>query len=150
MDIKLVKKTPTATVPTYGTPGAAGLDLYADLIVDGVDQGPWIMSKRQRRLIPTNISVAIPEGYEGQIRPRSGRALKEGLTVLNSPGTIDSDYRGTIGVIAFNSSDEPINIRHGERIAQMVICPVQKVNLIEVDSLDDTTRADGGYGHTGK
>lgn len=104
----------------------------------------------ERRLVPTGLRIAIPSGYEGQVRARSGWALKEGVTVLNGPGTIDSDYRGDVSVILINLSAQPVEIRHGDRIAQLVICPVSRMQPVEVSSLDDTARGAGGFGHTGR
>jgi dUTP pyrophosphatase len=101
-------------------------------------------------LVPTGISISLPDGFEAQIRPRSGLALKHGITMLNSPGTIDADYRGEIGVIVINHGDEPFMLRSGERIAQMVVAPVTRVLLEEVEQLDDTYRGAGGFGHTGR
>ena len=129
--------------PEYETPGSAGMDLRAN-IEDDV-----ILYPLDRILIPTGLSIAIPKGFEAQIRPRSGLALKFGVTVLNSPGTIDSDYRGEIKVLLVNISDTPFTIKKGERIAQMVISSYQKVNFIRVENLDKTERGDGGFGHTG-
>lgn len=130
-------------LPSYATPGAAGLDLLA-----AVDE-PAELAPGERRLIPTGIRIAVPPGYEAQVRPRSGLALKRGLGVPNAPGTIDSDYRGEICVIMINWSTESQVIRRGDRIAQLVVCPVAQAALIEVQELDETERADGGFGHTG-
>ncbi len=130
-------------VPASATGGSAGLDLRA-----GVD-GAVILRPGERKLIPTGFSIAIPEGYEGQVRSRSGLALKQGLGLLNSPGTIDADYRGEIGVIAVNLGQEPITIRRGDRIAQLVIAPAPKVRLQEIARLQETGRGGGGFGHTG-
>lgn len=129
--------------PEYETPESAGMDLRAN-IEDDV-----ILYPLDRILIPTGLSIALPKGFEAQIRPRSGLALKFGVTVLNSPGTIDSDYRGEIKVLLVNISDTPFTIKKGERIAQMVISSYQKVNFIRVENLDKTERGDGGFGHTG-
>jgi dUTP pyrophosphatase len=130
-------------LPSYSTAGAAGMDLMA-----AVDE-PVELAPGERRLIPTGIRIAVPPGYEAQVRPRSGLALKRGLGVPNAPGTIDSDYRGELCVIMINWSAEPQTIRRGDRIAQLVICPVEQATLIEVHELDETERADGGFGHTG-
>jgi dUTP pyrophosphatase len=130
-------------VPHYQTEHAAGVDLYA--AVDGpvtIDAGRW-------KLVPTGIAVAIPEGYEGQVRPRSGLALKHGIGMLNAPGTIDADYRGEIGVILFNFSDSQFSIQRGDRIAQLVLARVEKANFVKVDVLATTGRGAGGFGHTG-
>ncbi len=129
--------------PSAATPGSAGLDLRA--CVDG----ELTLQPGQRALVPTGFSIAIPEGFEGQVRPRSGLALRQGLGLLNSPGTIDSDYRGEIGVIAINLGQEPIVIRRGDRIAQLVIAEVPRVSLEIVVQLPETRRGGGGFGHTG-
>lgn len=131
-------------VPHYQTEHAAGVDLYA--AVDGeilIEPGSW-------KLVPTGIAVAIPEGYEGQIRPRSGLALKHGIGMLNGPGTIDADYRGEIGIILFNFSDQPFSVRRGDRIAQMVFGKIAKAEFKAVTSLNETKRGSGGFGHTGR
>lgn len=131
-------------LPSYATPGSSGMDLRADLS-EPVDIGPM-----QRILIPTGISMAIPEGFEAQVRPRSGLALKQGLTCLNSPGTIDADYRGEINVILINLSGEKQRIQDGDRIAQLVIQRVERVEWMPSETLNVTDRAEGGFGHTGK
>ena len=109
-----------------------------------------ILKPLQRAAIPTGIAIEIPPGFEGQVRPRSGRALSEGLTLVNSPGTIDADYRGEIRVIVINLGAEPLTIRRGDRIAQLVFAPVVRVEMVEVDRLDDSARGEGGFGHTGR
>ena len=126
------------------TPHAAGMDLYADLAEE------LVLGPGERVLIGTGIAIALPEGYEAQVRPRSGLALKHGITMLNTPGTIDADYRGEIGVIVINHGREPFVIRHGERIAQLVVAPVVRATLVVVDELDSTSRGAGGFGHTGR
>lgn len=126
------------------TPHAAGMDLYAELHAD------LILLPGMRALVPTGIAVALPAGYEAQIRPRSGLALRHGITLVNAPGTIDPDYRGEIGVIVINHGSEPFTIRKGERIAQMVFAPFVRALLEEVDELEETSRGDGGFGHTGR
>lgn len=131
-------------LPAYMTPHAAGMDLYAEIADDRV------LAPGERALVGTGIAIALPDGYEAQVRPRSGLALKHGITMLNSPGTIDADYRGEIGVIVVNHGSEPFVIRNGERIAQMVVAPVTRVNLLETDELDETERGSGGFGHTGQ
>lgn len=128
---------------TYATPQSAGLDLRAN------NDEPIELKPLERKLIPTGLFLALPEGYEAQIRPRSGLALKKGITVLNAPGTVDADYRGEVGVILINMSNEPFVIEKGERIAQMVIARHEQAELILVDVLDETERGAGGYGHTG-
>ncbi|KXB34951.1 dUTP diphosphatase [Bacteroidales bacterium KA00251] len=130
-------------LPAYATKQSAGLDLYANL------ENEVCLQPMERRLIPTGIFLALPEGYEAQIRPRSGLALKKGVTVLNTPGTIDSDFRGEIQVILVNLSSEEVCIQHGERIAQMVIASYQTVEWQAVEALDKTSRGEGGFGHTG-
>jgi len=130
-------------LPAYATPQSAGMDLRANI------EDPITLRPLERRIVPTGLYIALPEGYEVQVRPRSGLALKHGITVLNSPGTIDSDYRGEIGVLLINLSDTPFVINAGERIAQMVVARHEQAELIEVEELDDTERGAGGYGHTG-
>ena len=130
-------------LPSYQTEGAAGLDLMAALDED------IILAPGTFKAIPTGLSMAIPQGYEAQIRPRSGLAFKQGVTVLNSPGTIDSDYRGEVKIALINHGSEPVTISHGMRIAQMVIAPVARATLTQTDSLDDTKRGAGGFGSTG-
>lgn len=130
-------------MPTYATPQSAGMDLRANL------EEPVVLHPMERRLIPTGLHIALPEGYEAQVRPRSGLALKHGLTVLNAPGTIDADYRGEIGVVLINLSQEDFTINDGERIAQLVVARYEQVELSLVETLDETERGEGGYGHTG-
>ncbi len=130
-------------LPQYATAGSAGMDLRAD-----IDE-PIVLRPLERRLIPTGLFIALPEGYEAQVRPRSGLALKHGLTVLNAPGTIDADYRGEVGVVLVNLSQEDFTIRAGERIAQMVIARCEQAQFCVVETLDETERGAGGYGHTG-
>ena len=130
-------------LPAYATPQSAGMDLRANI------EDPITLRPLERRIVPTGLYIALPAGYEAQVRPRSGLALKHGITVLNSPGTIDSDYRGEIGVLLINLSDTPFVINAGERIAQMVVARHEQAELIEVEELDDTERGAGGYGHTG-
>ena len=128
---------------TYATTQSAGLDLRAN------NDEPIELKPLERKLIPTGLFLALPVGYEAQIRPRSGLALKKGITVFNSPGTVDADYRGEVGVILINMSNEPFVVEKGERIAQMVIARHEQAELDFVDTLDETERGDGGYGHTG-
>ena len=130
-------------LPAYATPQSAGMDLRANLDAD------IILRPMQRVLVPTGLHIALPVGYEAQIRPRSGLALKHGITVLNSPGTVDSDYRGEVMVLLVNLSDSEFVVRDGERIAQMVVARHEQVSFQLVDSLDQTERGEGGYGHTG-
>lgn len=131
-------------LPQYATAQSAGLDLRAN-----IDE-PITLQPMERRLVPTGLRIALPEGYEAQVRPRSGLALKHGITLLNTPGTIDADYRGEIGVIMVNLSTEPFTINDGDRIAQLVIARFEQAEWLPVDSLDETERGDGGFGHTGK
>ena len=130
-------------LPAYSTPQSAGMDLRAYLTE------PVTLMPGESKLIGTGLYIALPESYEAQIRPRSGLALKNGITVLNAPGTIDADYRGEIKVILYNASNEEFIVSSGERIAQMVIAKHEKANFIEVTSLDETERGDGGFGHSG-
>lgn len=130
-------------MPAYATPGAAGLDLCAK---ESVSLGPM-----ERKLVPTGLRVAIPDGFEGQIRPRSGLALRHGLTMVNTPGTIDSDYRGEIGLIMINLGETVVKLEKGDRVAQLVICPVARAEVREVAQLAvDTSRGEGGFGSTGR
>ena len=130
-------------LPAYATPGSAGLDLLA-AISDDISLAP-----RSRALMPSGLAIALPEGYEAQVRPRSGLALKNGVTVLNSPGTIDADYRGEIGVILINHGDAPFVVTRGMRIAQLIVAPVTQLSWVETTELPTTTRGTGGYGSTG-
>lgn len=143
MKIKIVNRSHHA-LPQYATALSAGLDLRANLEED------ITLQPMERRLVPTGLSIALPEGYEAQVRPRSGLALKHGITLLNTPGTIDADYRGDIGVIMVNLSDTPFNIADGDRIAQLVIARYEQAEWEAVEALDSTERGDGGFGHTGK
>ncbi|RRD00801.1 dUTP diphosphatase [Prevotella sp. OH937_COT-195] len=130
-------------LPAYATPQSAGMDLRAD-----IDE-PITLKPMERRLIPTGLHIALPAGFEAQIRPRSGLALKHGLTVLNTPGTVDADYRGELMVLLINLGDRDFVINAGERIAQMVIARHENADFIAVEVLDETERGEGGYGHTG-
>lgn len=143
LDVKIINQS-TNELPKYETPGAAGMDLRANLEHD------VILKPMQRDLIPTGLFIELPEGFEAQIRPRSGLALKKGITVLNTPGTIDADYRGEIGVILINLSDEIFVIQHGDRIAQMIISRHERANLIHVEQLSTSLRGSDGFGSTGK
>ena len=140
--IKIVNRG-SQQLPAYATPQSAGMDLRANIAE------PITLQPMERRIIPTGLYIALPEGYEAQVRPRSGLALKHGITVLNSPGTIDADYRGELGVLLINLSTEPFVIEAGERIAQMVIARHEQGEFVIVDELDKTERGEGGYGHTG-
>ena len=139
---------PVVGLPDYATAGAAGADLRANLLPEDRAAG-LILAPGARILVPTGLRVAIPEGYEMQIRPRSGLALKYGVGLPNSPGTIDSDYRGPLGVILVNFGQEDFVVRHGDRVAQAVIAPVIQARFAAVDSLDQTARGAGGFGSTG-
>ncbi len=142
MKIQIINKSKHA-LPQYATSLSAGMDLRANL------DAPIVLKSMKRCLVPTGLFIALPEGYEAQIRPRSGLALKKGITLLNTPGTIDADYRGEIGVILVNLSDEDVVIEDGERIAQMVIARYEQAQWMEVTELDETQRGTGGFGHTG-
>jgi dUTP pyrophosphatase len=141
--IRVVNQSDNDT-PHYATSGSAGMDLKANL------KEPVILKPLQRQMIPTGLFIELPEGYEAQVRPRSGMANKQGITCLNSPGTVDSDYRGEIKVILINFSDTNQTIHHGERIAQMIIAKVEKAKWELVQQLNNTVRGEGGFGHTGK
>ena len=130
-------------LPAYATPQSAGLDLRANI------EAPITLHPLERRLVPTGLHIALPDGYEAQVRPRSGLALKHGITVLNTPGTVDADYRGEIMVLLVNFSNEDFVVKDGERIAQMVIAQYAKATFESVEVLDKTERGEGGYGHTG-
>lgn len=133
-------------LPRYATPGAAGADVRANL----ADRGSIVLARGARQLIPTGLRMDIPPGFEVQVRPRSGLALKHGIMLGNSPGTIDSDYRGELGVILFNAGDAAFEVRHGDRIAQLVVAPVVQAAFEMVESLNDTARGSGGFGSTGR
>jgi dUTP pyrophosphatase len=141
--INIVNKS-SNELPAYATAGSAGMDIRASL-----DQ-PVLLQPLERKLIPTGLFIELPKGFEAQIRPRSGLAIKQGITCLNTPGTVDSDYRGEIKVILINLSNEPQLVQHGDRIAQMIINTVITADLNLVEILNDTLRGDGGFGHTGK
>jgi len=143
MKIKIINKSKNA-LPSYSTELSAGMDLRANL------DSPVAMKPLERILVPTGLYIELPSGYEAQIRPRSGLAIKKGITVLNSPGTIDADYRGQICVILINFSSEDVIIENGERICQMVIARHEKTEWLPVEVLEDTERGAGGFGHTGK
>lgn len=143
MTVKIVNKSPYPT-PSYATEQSAGVDLRANITEK------MVLEPLQRALVPTGLFIALPKGFEAQVRPRSGLAIKHGITVLNTPGTVDADYRGEIKVILVNLSDQPFEILPGERIAQMVIARHETVQWEEADSLDATQRGAGGFGSTGK
>lgn len=142
MRIRIVNKS-QHPLPTYETIHAAGMDLRADL------ESPVVLKPMQRALIPTGLFVEVPVGYEAQVRPRSGLAFKKGITVLNTPGTIDADYRGEVKVILVNLSEEDFEVQNGERVAQMVIAAHERAEWAEVEELTETARGAGGFGHTG-
>lgn len=142
MKVLIVNKSGNP-MPAYATPGSAGMDLRA------ANDEDIVISPLGRAIVPTGIFLQLPVGYEAQIRPRSGLAAKSGVTVLNSPGTIDSDYRGEVCAILVNLSDKPFTVSRGDRVCQMVIARHETAELVEVQSLDDTERGDGGFGHTG-
>lgn len=131
-------------LPQYATPLSAGMDLRANIAC------PVTLAPMERKLIPTGLRIALPPGYEAQVRPRSGLALKHGITLLNTPGTIDADYRGEVGVIMANLSTEPFTVNDGDRIAQLVIARHEAAEWVETDVLSETERGEGGFGHTGK
>lgn len=143
MKVQIINKS-HHPLPAYATTQSAGMDIRANL------SEPVELKPLERKLIPTGLYIALPDGYEAQMRPRSGLAIKHGITLLNTPGTIDADYRGEIGVILVNLSNEPFVINDGERICQMVIASYQQVEWEAVEVLDDTERGAGGFGHTGK
>lgn len=143
MEVKIVNKS-NHRLPEYATTGSAGMDLKANTTE------PIVLGPLERQMIPTGLYIALPEGYEAQVRPRSGLAAKYGVTVANSPGTVDADYRGEIKVILINLSNEKFVINPGDRIAQMVVARYERVEWNEVATLDETERGEGGFGHTGK
>ena len=142
MKIQIVNRS-RPPLPRYATPLSAGVDLCANL------DAPVTLAPLERRLVPTGLYIALPAGYEAQVRPRSGLALKHGITLLNSPGTIDADYRGELGVILANLSDQPFTVADGDRIAQLVIARHETVTWEPVEALGDTERGEGGFGHSG-
>lgn len=143
-DLLVLRLHPDAIAPQRMSAGAAGLDLTACL-----PQGSVVLNPRERRLVPTGLALGIPPGYEGQVRARSGLALRHGLAIVNAPGTIDADYRGELQVILINLGDAPVEIRHGERVAQLVLAPVAMLTPREVDALPPAARGAGGFGSTG-
>ena len=143
MEVKIINKS-HHPLPDYATELSAGMDIRANLTE------PVVLKPLERKQIPTGLYIALPEGYEAQMRPRSGLPLKHGITLLNTPGTIDADYRGEIGVILVNLSSEPFTVNDGERICQMVIATYSQIDWKPVEVLDDTERGAGGFGHTGK
>lgn len=143
MKVKIVNKSQN-NIPFYSTIQSAGMDLRADL------DGPLLLKPLERKLVPTGLFIQLPDGYEAQIRPRSGLAINKGVTVLNSPGTIDADYRGEIKIILINLSQEDFTVNQGDRIAQMIISSYKQIVWEEVAQLDNSERGEGGFGHTGK
>ena len=143
INVRIINKSPN-DLPAYATEGSAGMDIRADL------PGPLVLKPLERQLVPTGLFIELPHGYEAQIRPRSGLAIKHGITCLNTPGTIDSDYRGEIKVILINLSHEDQTLHPGDRIAQMVIASVEQIEWEQVETINDTVRSVGGFGHTGK
>lgn len=143
MKVKIVNKSQN-NIPFYSTIQSAGMDLRADL------DGPLLLKPFERKLVPTGLFIQLPDGYEAQIRPRSGLAINKGVTVLNSPGTIDADYRGEIKIILINLSQEDFTVNQGDRIAQMIISSYKQIVWEEVALLDNSDRGEGGFGHTGK
>jgi dUTP pyrophosphatase len=141
--LRVSARQPPLPLPAYATAGSSGLDVAADVDADVV------LARGGRALVPTGLAVAVPPGFEVQVRPRSGLAAKHGVTVLNAPGTIDADYRGEVRVILVNHGDAPFTVRRGDRIAQLVVAPVVRARVEEVDALDATARGAGGFGHTG-
>ncbi len=142
VSVKIINKS-RHQLPEYATPQSAGVDLRANI------DAPIVIRPLGRALVPTGLYLALPDGYEAQVRPRSGLAIKQGLTVLNTPGTIDADYRGEIGVILVNLSDAEVTVNDGDRIAQMVVNKYERVDFDQVETLDATERGAGGFGHTG-
>ena len=143
INVRIINKS-SNELPAYATDGSAGMDIRADLT------GPLVLKPLERQLVPTGLFIELPLGYEAQIRPRSGLAIKHGITCLNTPGTIDSDYRGEIKVILINLSNEDQALHPGDRIAQMVIAAVEQVEWHQVETISETVRSAGGFGHTGK
>jgi dUTP pyrophosphatase len=143
LNIKIINKS-TNPLPQYQTEESAGMDLHANL------SETVVLNSGERKLIPTGLFIELPKGYEAQVRPRSGLALKHGITVLNSPGTIDSDYRGEIQVLLINHGQIPFEIQHGERIAQMIVAQHERISWLHTDALTNTQRGEGGYGSSGK
>jgi len=139
---RVAQRGPPLELPSYHSEGAAGLDLRAD--------EACTLAPGERRLVPTGLAVELPPGHEGQVRPRSGLAAKHGIGMVNAPGTIDQDYRGEVGVILVNHGREPFEVKRGERIAQLVVAPVTRVEVVLVDELSDTSRGHGGFGSTGR
>jgi dUTP pyrophosphatase len=143
LKVKIINRSANP-LPSYATEGSSGMDLRADV------EDNFLLNPLERRLVPTGLFLELPFGYEAQVRPRSGMAIKQGITCLNSPGTVDADYRGELKVVLINLSNEPQTIRKGDRIAQIVFQKVEAVTLIQVEEINSTVRGEGGFGHTGK
>ncbi len=141
--VKIKKLHPKAVIPRYMSEHAAGLDLCT------VIEEPLTLAPGERVLLPTGLALEIPPGYEGQVRPRSGLALKQGIALVNAPGTIDADYRGEVGIIVINHGRDPVTFAPGDRVAQLIIAPVTRAQLLEADELSSSERSSGGFGHTG-
>lgn len=146
VDVRQLPHAEGLPLPSYQSAQAAGLDLIAAI----AEHAPLVLAARQYAMIPTGLVIALPDGFEAQVRPRSGLAARHGVTVLNSPGTVDADYRGEINVLLVNLGSEAFTIRRGERIAQMIVAPVTRVELVRAESLPATTRGSGGFGSTGR
>ncbi len=144
MEIEILTGNDDLGLPAYATQGSAGLDLRAALT------GDLVLKPGERGVVPTGFKMAIPEGFEGCVRPRSGLALKQGLTLTNAPGTIDSDYRGEVKVLVINLGQEPVTLKRGDRVAQLLVSPVARAQVRQVESLTNTSRGEGGFGHTGR
>lgn len=143
VEIKVKKLHPQAVTPGYMTEHAAGMDLHT------VIEAPLSLAPGERTLLPTGLAMEIPPGFEGQVRPRSGLALKKGISLVNSPGTIDADYRGEIGIIIINHGCDPVEFLPGDRVAQLIVAPVTQATIVEAGELNDSARSTGGFGHTG-
>lgn len=141
--VKMLENATDLPLPKYATEDSAGMDLYAAI------DAPIELAPLERKLIPTGLALALPAGYEAQVRPRSGLALKKGISIVNAPGTVDADYRGEVGVILINMSNEPFTIERGERIAQMVIAPYTRISWNQMEELPTSDRGEGGFGSTG-
>lgn len=141
--VKILAHATDLPLPKYATQDSAGMDLYAAI------DAPIVLAPLERKLVPTGLAIALPEGYEAQVRPRSGLALKKGISIVNAPGTVDADYRGEIGVILINLSNEAFTIERGERIAQMVIAPYTRISWNQMEALPESDRGEGGFGSTG-
>lgn len=144
LEIEILTGNDDLGLPAYATQGSAGLDLRAALT------GDLVLKPGERGVVPTGFKMAIPEGFEGCVRPRSGLALKQGLTLTNAPGTIDSDYRGEVKVLVINLGQEPVTLKRGDRVAQLLVSPVARAQVRQVESLTNTSRGEGGFGHTGR